>query len=64
MSQNEVKLTPETTLLTTGEVAKMIRVDRATVTRWCVTGMMPSIRTPGGHRRIALSEVNKMLKPR
>lgn len=38
-------------LLTPGEVAAINRVDPKTVTRWAASGKMPSIRTPGGHRR-------------
>lgn len=38
-------------LLTSGEVAEMFRVDPKTVSRWAAAGRIPSIRTPGGHRR-------------
>lgn len=54
-------------LLTPGEVAKLFRVDPKTVTRWCVTTdedgkpRLPSIRTPGGHRRIPESAVRRLL---
>lgn len=48
-------------LLTPGEVAKMFRVDSKTVTRWCNAGKINSIKTPGGHRRIRLSECNRIL---
>jgi excisionase family DNA binding protein len=38
-------------LLKPGEVAFMFGVDPKTVTRWAKEGKIPSIRTPGGHRR-------------
>lgn len=41
----------EDRLLTPGEVAKLFRVDPKTVTRWAAAGRIPSVRTPGGHRR-------------
>jgi excisionase family DNA binding protein len=45
-------------LLTPGEVAELLRVDAKTVTRWARAGLLDSIRTPGGHRRYWLLEVN------
>lgn len=38
-------------LLTPGEVAAYFKVDPKTVTRWAKQGRLPSIKTPGGHRR-------------
>jgi excisionase family DNA binding protein len=38
-------------ILTTGELARMARVERNTVTRWARDGRFPSIRTAGGHYR-------------
>jgi excisionase family DNA binding protein len=48
-------------LLTSGEVAIMFRVDPKTVTRWANSGKIPSVKTPGGHRRYRKSEVDKLL---
>lgn len=48
-------------LLTPSEVAQMFRVDPKTVTRWATAGRIGSIRTPGGHRRFRLVEVQKLL---
>lgn len=45
-----------------GEVAKMMRVDPKTVTRWCDSGRLACIRTLGGHRRIPESAVRKMME--
>jgi excisionase family DNA binding protein len=44
-------------LLTPGEVAKLFRVDPKTVTRWAWGGKLPSIQTPGGHRRFRERDV-------
>lgn len=48
-------------LLTPGEVAQRFRVDPKTVTRWGKTGVLPCIRTPGGHRRYWASAVDALL---
>lgn len=47
-------------LLTSGEVAKIFRVSPKTVTRWANEGVLPHIRTPGGHRRFFESAVKEM----
>lgn len=48
-------------LLTSGEVARLFRVDRTTVNRWAATGHLGAIRTLGGHRRFRESEVRALL---
>ncbi|MFF0574436.1 BldC family transcriptional regulator [Streptosporangium saharense] len=54
---------PETTerLLTPGEVARIFGVDPKTVNRWALTGRIPSVRTPSGHRRYRESDINLFL---
>ena len=52
---------PEEKLLTSGEVALRFRVDPKTVSRWAVTKKLPSILTPGGHRRFKESVVRALL---
>lgn len=47
-------------LLTPRQVANRFAVDPKTVTRWARMGKLPSIRTPGGHRRYRLSVVEKL----
>lgn len=47
-------------LLTPGEVAVLFRVDPKTVTRWAAAGRLPSIRTPGGHRRFRWGDVEAL----
>jgi excisionase family DNA binding protein len=53
---------PEVEYLTPREVAAMFRVDPKTVTRWAKAGKIGSIRTLGGHRRYAESEVRALLQ--
>ena len=48
-------------LLTPAEVATLFRVDPKTVTRWAAADRIPSIRTPGGHRRFRTTEVHALL---
>ena len=55
------QIKPDNKLLTPAEVAAMLRVDPRTVTRWARGGKLPSIRTPGGHRRYSESEVRGFL---
>ncbi|MER7127641.1 BldC family transcriptional regulator [Streptosporangium saharense] len=54
---------PETTerLLTPGEVARIFGVDPKTVNRWALTGRIPSVRTPSGHRRYRESDISSFL---
>lgn len=49
-------------LLVAAEVAPLFRVDPKTVSRWALDGKLPSIRTPGGHRRYRESEVLALAK--
>lgn len=49
-------------MIAPGEVARMFGVDPKTVIRWANAGKVPSIRTPGGHRRFSRKDVEKLLK--
>lgn len=49
-------------LLTPAEVAVMFRVDSRTVTRWAKTGLLPHIKTLGGHRRFREAEVRALME--
>lgn len=49
---------PVSDLLTPGEVAELLRVDPKTVTRWSRSGVLDSIRTPGGHRRYSKLQID------
>ncbi|WP_269324050.1 BldC family transcriptional regulator [Streptosporangium roseum] len=52
----------EEPLYTTGEVARVFRVDPKTVARWAAIGRIASIRTPGGQRRFRESVVQALLQ--
>ena len=48
-------------LLRTREVALLFRVSERAVTDWARRGRIPSVRTPGGHRRYPAEEVWALL---
>lgn len=52
---------PADELLTPGEVAALFRVGLTTVARWADSGYLPSLRTPGGHRRFRRADVDALL---
>lgn len=43
--------------LTIPEIAKICSMDRSTIYRWVSSGKIKSFRTPGGHRRIQLKDL-------
>lgn len=49
-------------LLTTAEVAEMLRVSQSTVQRWVQLGQLDAIRLPSGGIRIRREDVDKLLK--
>ena len=48
-------------LLRTREVALLFQVSERAVTDWARKGRIPSVRTPGGHRRYPADEVRSLL---
>jgi excisionase family DNA binding protein len=46
--------------LTTAQVAAIFSVHPQTVTKWAVQGLLPHLRTPGGHRRYKREDVDRM----
>lgn len=48
-------------LLRTREVALLFEVSERAVTDWATKGRIPSIRTPGGHRRYPADAVARLL---
>lgn len=49
-------------LLRTREVALLFQVSERAVTDWARKGRIPSVRTPGGHRRYPAREVWALLR--
>lgn len=49
-------------LLRTREVALLFQVSERAVTDWARRGRLPSVRTPGGHRRYPASAVRALLE--
>jgi excisionase family DNA binding protein len=54
-------MTEHKELMTPGEVAALMKVDPKTVTRWAHSGLIRSIRTPGGHHRFYRSDVDAIV---
>lgn len=48
-------------LLRTREVALLFQVSERAVTDWARKGRIPSVRTPGGHRRYPAEQVRSLL---
>jgi excisionase family DNA binding protein len=48
-------------LLTPSEVAALFRANAKTVTRWAQSGRLPSVKTPGGHRRFYVLDIRRAL---
>jgi len=53
----------EDQLLTTAEVARLLRVTVGTVNRYARIGELVAIQLPGGQRRYRLSDVERLLVP-
>jgi excisionase family DNA binding protein len=49
-------------LLRTREVALLFQVSERAVTDWARKGRIPSVRTPGGHRRYPADQVRALLE--
>jgi excisionase family DNA binding protein len=49
-------------LLRTREVAVLFQVSERAVTDWARKGRIPSVRTPGGHRRYPADQVRALLR--
>lgn len=53
---------PGTTLLSPVQVAEILRVHQSTVKRWVDDGTIPANKTPGGHRKIILAELLRLVR--
>lgn len=48
-------------LLRTSDVATLFEVSERTVSEWAKRGQIPSVRTPGGHRRYPAGQIRMLL---
>lgn len=60
MTERENTYTEEDELLPIGEAARLLSASIATLRRWEEAGHIRSTRTPGGQRRFARSEVERV----
>jgi excisionase family DNA binding protein len=49
-------------LLTSSEAARMLRVSKATITRYVRLAQLPAIRLPSGHLRIRRRDIERLLQ--
>ena len=52
----------EEAYITTGEVAKILRVSPKTVARWAKEGKLPHLVTLGGHRRFPSTAITNLAR--
>lgn len=48
--------------MTSGEIARLFRVDGKTVARWAKSGKISHFRTLGGHRRFSRAEIEALIE--
>lgn len=48
-------------LMRTSDVAALFQVSERTVSEWARRGRIPSVRTPGGHRRYPAEQIQDLL---
>ena len=53
---------PESTYLSPLQAADILQVHQSTVKRWVDDGTIPASKTPGGHRKIALSDLVRLVR--
>jgi len=54
----------KTNSITTRQAARALGVSEASLKRWCDQGLLPAVRTPGGHRRLPLNGVVQFVRDR
>lgn len=60
-----MEATPRPKLVSTGEAARIIGVDRSTLGRWVAEGIVtPASRTAGGHLRWDIDQLERQLSQR
>jgi excisionase family DNA binding protein len=63
MPYKDLGLPPQAKWLSLQEASRMLGVHPSTIRQWADTGKIPTVRTPGGHRRFAESDVRAVLEP-
>jgi len=64
MSSKDLGLPPNAKWLSLMEASTLLGVHPATLRQWADSGKIPAVRTPGGHRRFAESDVRALLEPK
>src|ERR1700748_1289039 len=59
---SDVPVALEGQLLRTADVATLFQVSERTVSEWAKRGQIPSVRTPGGHRRYPADGIRAVLQ--
>src|ERR1051326_7653889 len=59
---NQSTKIPSKTIYTTHEVSRLLHVNPRSVINWIEQGLLPSYRTPGGHRRIRHDDLLAFLR--
>lgn len=57
-----VQIKPMKDAFTPRQVARALGVSESTLKRWCDRGLLPTIRTAGGHRRIPIHGVLSFIR--
>jgi len=57
--ENAPPVTGGSAFLSRGQVARLFGVSVSTVTRWARTGLLPAVRTPGGHYRFRAEDMRR-----
>lgn len=63
MSSKDLGLPPNVKWLSLQEASQMLGVHPSTLRQWADTSKIRTVRTPGGHRRFAESDVRALLEP-
>jgi excisionase family DNA binding protein len=63
MSSKNLGLPSNVRWLSLQEASQMLGVHPSTLRQWADSGKIPTVRTPGGHRRFAESDVRALLEP-
>jgi molybdopterin-binding protein len=58
---NAMNTTPRDQLLTPREASELLGISYPTTKHWILTGKIKTVKTPGGHHRIPMSELDAYL---